>query len=300
VGLGLPVYNGSRYLRATLDSVLAQDFGDFELWISDNASTDATEEICRACAARDPRIRYHRSEHNLGQSPNFRRAFELARGEYFKWVVHDDLLEPGYLRACVGLLDAAPPSAVLAYPKTILIDENGAELQRYEDRMDIRDRRPSRRLAHLLRYFHLNHCGLGLIRREALARTRLIGPFEHSDIVLLAELAIQGQFWEHPEYLYRRRIHDQSSFAAYSPQQFAARMDARARPVRVSMPRTRLFVEISRSIAREPLGLAERLRCEGALLREWVPRFWRVVGGEWKRLLLYALGRAAPGATRRP
>src|SRR5438128_542667 len=73
VSIGLPVYNGERYLRLALDSLLSQTFTDFELIISDNASTDGTTEICRAYAARDARIRYSRLEHNIGGSPNFNR-----------------------------------------------------------------------------------------------------------------------------------------------------------------------------------------------------------------------------------
>jgi glycosyltransferase involved in cell wall biosynthesis len=292
VSLGLPVYDGARFLAEALDSALAQTFGDFELLISDNASTDDTAEIARAYEARDRRIRYTRHPSNLGQSPNFRSVFERTSAPYFKWMVHDDVLEPGYLRACVARLDEAAGSAVLAYPRTLLIDESGRVLEPFEDRMDLRDRAPSRRLGRLLRDFRLGHCALGLIRREALAQTDLIGPYEHSDIVLLAQLALRGEFREHPEILYRRRIHPRSSFADYrSPQEFARRMDSARRPPRVSMPRTRLFWNLTRSIAGAPLSPLERLRCERELLAAWGPRYWRVVGGEWKALLLHPLRR---------
>src|SRR5436190_12174806 len=91
VSIGLPVFNGERYLRQALDSLLGQDFQDFELIISDNASTDRTAEICRAYVAKDRRIRYYRNESNIGSAPNYRRVFELARGEFFKWCSHDDV-----------------------------------------------------------------------------------------------------------------------------------------------------------------------------------------------------------------
>src|SRR4051794_3298661 len=91
LSIGLPVYNGENFLAHAVDSILAQDFRDFELIISDNASTDRTAEICRGYAESDPRVRYVRFETNQGGSRNFCYVFELARGEYFKWAAHDDV-----------------------------------------------------------------------------------------------------------------------------------------------------------------------------------------------------------------
>src|SRR5690348_7532956 len=118
VSVGLPVYNGALYLSRAVDSLLAQSFGDFEIIISDNASTDDTERICRAYAARDPRIRYVRSDTNRGLLWNFRRVLELARAPYFKWMAHDDECEPDLLRRCVDELDA-DPGLVLCAPTTV-------------------------------------------------------------------------------------------------------------------------------------------------------------------------------------
>jgi len=293
VSLGLPVYNGSEYVGAALESLLRQTYSDYEIVISDNASTDDTEKLCRDYERRDPRIRYSRNDRNRGVAYNFRKVFELSSGEYFKWVVHDDVCDPTYIAKCVEVLDAAPPSVVLCYPKTILIDSHGAEIELYEDRMDLRQPRPSQRLEHLYRYLHLCHCGLGLIRSDVLRKTRLIDGFERSDVVLLVELALAGFFYEHPEYLYRRRVHAQNSFQNYTtPAAYDERMDPANRG-RYAMPRTRLFIESLRSISRAPIGAWEQLCCAMALLRVWGPRFWRVVGGECKGLLRHQLRRAA-------
>src|SRR5690242_8968780 len=110
VTVGMPVYNGERYMRFALDSLLAQDFQDFEIVISDNASTDRTSEICAEYAARDSRVRYHRNATNIGASPNYNRTFELARGQYFKWCAHDDVCLPSFLSKCVATMEAAPSS----------------------------------------------------------------------------------------------------------------------------------------------------------------------------------------------
>src|SRR2546428_8185883 len=123
VSIGLGVYNGQVFLNQTLDSILAQTFDDFELIISDNASTDGTEEICREYAARDGRIRYSRNATNIGSNGNFKRVFQLATGEYFRWSAADDLFAPTSLQECVNVLDDHP-KVVLCYPRTILIDGN--------------------------------------------------------------------------------------------------------------------------------------------------------------------------------
>src|ERR1051325_3578852 len=108
VSIGLPVYNGARYLAPTLDAILAQTYTDFELIISDNASTDGTETICRDYAARDPRIRYLRQPQNIGAPPNHNFLVEQARGELFKWAAHDDLFGPKLIECCVRALDERP------------------------------------------------------------------------------------------------------------------------------------------------------------------------------------------------
>jgi glycosyltransferase involved in cell wall biosynthesis len=108
VSIGMPVYNREPYIPAVLDSVLSQTYRDFELLISDNASTDRTEAIGREYAARDSRIRYVRNATNLGLAGNYNSVFRLAVGEYFRWVAGDDLCAPESLAACVEVLDRAP------------------------------------------------------------------------------------------------------------------------------------------------------------------------------------------------
>src|SRR4051812_42293346 len=124
VCIGMPVYNGQRYVAAAIESIRAQTFADFELIISDNASTDATGEICRAFAAKDSRIIYNRLSSNVGAILNFERVYKLGGGQYYKWHAHDDLIEPAFLARCVEALDREP-SAVLAYPKAKFIDSAG-------------------------------------------------------------------------------------------------------------------------------------------------------------------------------
>jgi len=104
VSIGMPVYNGERFIRQALDSLLAQDYENFELIISDNASTDGTREICLEYGAKDKRIRYYQNEKNMGGAWNFRHVLELASGEYFMWAAHDDLWEPDFVSTLTACL----------------------------------------------------------------------------------------------------------------------------------------------------------------------------------------------------
>lgn len=124
VSIGLPVYNGATFLPAALDSLLAQTFADVELIISDNASSDSTDEICRVYASRDKRIRYTRNSLNIGPLPNFLRTLELASGKYFMWASHDDLWSVDYVRRLVAGFDAQP-SVLLVAGRTDYITERG-------------------------------------------------------------------------------------------------------------------------------------------------------------------------------
>ena len=124
LSIGMPVYNAERYLAEALDGFLAQTFQDFEIIVSDNASSDRTAEICLSFAERDPRIRYFRNARNLGAIPNFNRVFELSRAPLFKWAAHDDLYHPRYLQTCVRILDD-DPDVILAHSSTAFVDDHG-------------------------------------------------------------------------------------------------------------------------------------------------------------------------------
>ncbi|MGA7951628.1 MAG: glycosyltransferase family A protein [Thiobacillaceae bacterium] len=118
VSIGMPVFNGERYIRDALDSLLAQTFTDFELIISDNASTDRTEQICRQYAAHDARIRYVRQSVNLGALPNFQFVLEAAVGEYFMWAAYDDFWKPNFIAHALPAMN--DKSVGFVFPTTIV------------------------------------------------------------------------------------------------------------------------------------------------------------------------------------
>lgn len=284
VSVGLPVFNGERFLERAIASALDQSYEDFELIIGDNASTDGTEEICRRFARDDPRVRYHRHAENIGLAGNFNFVFEVARGELFRWIAHDDVSEPRLLERCVAAMDAAGPRAALAFPKTRIIDEKDALVDDWEHGGPWDGSSAHTRLASLFRnrrgYLHLCSPVFGVIRSDLLRTTRLLRPFGSADKVLLVELALLGDFVEVEERLFMRRFHPGTSLRANpTPEALATLFDPAHRGR--AKPRTRIFGGYLDAIRRAPLSPAERVRClavlAGALMRG---RNLRVIGGE--------------------
>lgn len=284
VSIGIPVYNGERFLAETLDSILAQEFTDFEVIISDNASTDRTPEVCAAYRARDTRLRYVRNDTNRGAAYNYNQTVRLARGRYFKWASYDDLLAPGYLGFCVAALDEQP-TAVLAYPRATIIDEHGLEVRPHEDRMDLGEPTPWARLRSFTWRWSLCNPVFGVIRTEVLRRTRLIQPHVSSDVPLLADLAVRGCFVEVPERLFFRRIHATTSHQGrLTRREIAAWFDPESRPS-VFANRTIVFGHILRVIVGSDAKAYVRLRLLSSFCVAWTARRMRVRGGQVKAAL---------------
>lgn len=273
VSVGLPVFNGERYLANTLDSILQQTYGDFELIISDNASTDRTAAICQEYAARDSRIKYLRAVRNGGAAWNYNRVFELSRGKYFKWAAADDLCAPVFLERCVAVLEQES-DVVLAFPHGKSIDENGQLDKTYPTIRGIDSDSTAERFGAAIITQHPFLPVFGVIRRKILAKTKLIGSYSGSDRPLVGELALRGRFVQVPEVLfYYRRHADQSWGGGRSRHQQQAWYDP-SRIGRVTFPHWRLLAEHEQTLFRVPLAPIDRLRCHAAMLR-WARQRWR-------------------------
>jgi glycosyltransferase involved in cell wall biosynthesis len=288
VSVGLPVFNGENFISQTIASILAQTFTDFELIISDNASTDRTEAICRNYVAQDPRIRYYRNDRNLGAAANFNRVFALASSEYFKWAAHDDALAPEYLSECVKGLDDNP-SAVLCQTLIQRIGPAGEALSIYDSHLTgTASARPSERFAALVLTIHLCTEVFGVIRREALNRTWLISAYGQADMTLLAELALVGPFVQIRQPLFLHRDHPgrfQQRFSGNRDEVLAwygAKASARGLWSWWSY-----YCDLFRMV-RRLRSRSERLRCYGHLLR------WLSVNENFKCLACDALWALDP------
>lgn len=263
VSIGMPVYNGDRFLKEALNSILAQTFKDFELIVSDNGSTDTTQEICSAYAAMDPRIQYYRNEKNLGASWNQNRVFHLSKGEYFKWAHHDDMSAPTLLERSVQVLDCNP-SVVLCYPQTSIVDEQGQRIEEFCDDFDLSSSKPHERFEryhNLVRYGHRCHPVLGMIRADILKTTPLMGSYPSSDLVLLGELALHGKFCEIPEHLFFKRDHPYRSMRVHPTFRERIAWFDPAKKGQLHLTRWQWFFEYLGGIERVQMDRSEKVRC---------------------------------------
>ena len=207
VTIAMPVHNGARFLVETIESILAQTYTDFDLIISDNASTDETATIATTYVRRDPRVRYVRHTENVGAHHNYNGMLDGVESEYFKWAADDDLYSPVYLERCVAYLDAHP-EAVLAYPHVVDIDEEGDMIEDRPFDFDLTSPSP---VARFRTYLGANNACLpifGVHRTEALNATGRLGHYAAADRVLLAELTLHGSWVEIPEPLFQHREHE--------------------------------------------------------------------------------------------
>ena len=260
VNIGLPVYNGENFIEETLDSILSQTYADFELIISDNASTDKTEKICNLYAEKDKRIRYHRNKENLGGSRNYNKAFELSNSEYFKWAAHDDIISPTFLERCVEVLDQ-DPSIVLCYSKMQYIDAKGSVLNDYEERPNHASQKTFMRFSD----FVLKGTGtfehFGLVRSNVLKKITLYEGYSLTDNVILAELSLQGKFFEIPEILFFIRSHPEQCTQAI-PDRVAQTIwyDTRKKN-KLAFPHWKATSGYLRSVNNASLKYDEKLKC---------------------------------------
>jgi glycosyltransferase involved in cell wall biosynthesis len=268
VSIGLPVYNGENFIQEAIESILNQTFEDFELILSDNASTDETAAICRTYVAQDRRVRYYRNSENIGATGNYNHVFALSSGEYFKWAHHDDVCEPTFLTECVNVLDQ-DPTIVLCYARTTIIDTQGRPVKQSEAIPETNSTRPDVRFREVLNgeIFQSSCPILGLIRADVLRRTPVFGYYPAHDLSLLAELSLHGRFYEIPEFLFCIRDHSQRSMRTYDYRQPHKAMAwfAPKQAGKLIFPAWRLLTEYIASIHRVSLKAHEQIACYGAI-----------------------------------
>ena len=262
LSIGLPVYNGEEYLAESLDALLGQTYEDFDLVISDNASTDSTQEICLQYAAKDPRIRYIRLPRNIGAAPNHNYVFAECRSELFKWASHDDLYGRELLQRCVDALDERP-EVVLAHVDQAVIDEKGEVKVPYEYTIATDSPRAPERFRSLL-FEPGGDDWYGVMRTEVLRRVKPLDSFHHADRTFVAEIALHGPFHQVPELLYFRRDHPTRAERA-NPSKRSRCVNLDPRRAGLLHPTPRLLAEyvwgFFASVRRAPLSPADRRAC---------------------------------------
>jgi glycosyltransferase involved in cell wall biosynthesis len=275
ISLGLPIWNGENHVEACLQNLQAQTFGDFELFIADNCSTDRTFEIVQDVAATDRRIRCYRQPENLGAARNYNDVFARAQAPYFKWVAHDDLCAPEYLETTYDIL-RQQPDVVLAHARSRLIDADGNAL--LDDDVDafidwagtLRSAHPAPDRAtgdtpydrfrsivtRTTRAFDI----FGLLRTGMVARSQLHAPYYGSDIMLLAEFALYGKFYEHPSVMFYKRETARQSRSIKTKHERDKWIDPKVR-IHNSLAFGRRTRSMLAAITNAPIGMSEKAKC---------------------------------------
>lgn len=275
VSVGMPVYNGERYLAEAVESILGQTFSDFELIISDNASTDGTAKICEELVGRDSRIRYARQEVNIGLWANWDFVAHAARGTYFKWASANDRCDRMMLERCVKVLQHED-DAVLCYGRTCFIDGQGNETGLYEYDFSFHQDRPSERFISVRDRMIRNNAFQGLIRLQLLRQTRLNRRYPDSDLILFAELALYGAFRLLPEILLYRRMAEGAVSSFLPEREFRVFLDPRT--AHKGFTAWRRHLDCCWSVLRAPIAMREKVTALDYIARSiyWDRRaLWR-------------------------
>lgn len=242
VSIGLPVFNGAAYLRQALDSLVTQDYPNFEIHVSDNASTDETWKIINEYAQKCDRFRLHRWSHNRGAVKNFQHVLIDCDATYFTWAAFDDVWSSDFISKAVSILEA-DATAVMASPMTTLIDASGNLLPKHPTRpspVDLGGMSYPERIGELAH--RVGWCIYGLIRRDALLSTSVFGQQELThDVILTYELASMGTF---------RLIEDCPFFYRVLPKQsthVAEQLGLKTESVQAVF--TKLFLKCAKAVA---------------------------------------------------
>jgi glycosyltransferase involved in cell wall biosynthesis len=265
VSIGLPTYNGERYIRDALDSLVAQDYKNIEIVVSDNASSDGTLSVVEGYAMRDARVRVIRQDVNVGAPANFNVVFRESAGSFFMWAADDDRWEPGYVSACLTAL-LSHPNAVAACSRVRFIDEEGEPIDldyHLYDNPDLKTASPLLRSRAILRQGGWYQV-YGLARRGSLAQTRLFTDTYGSDVVLILELALLGPIVRVPYVLHwYRQLQDRNEGTR------ATRQGGRASlPNVITCPATHLEQSLSEAVWRSALPLPLRVGIQIEILRQ--------------------------------
>jgi glycosyltransferase involved in cell wall biosynthesis len=254
----VPVYNGERFLEQCLDSLLAQTYGNFVLVISDNASTDRTQEICQKYVKADSRVRYHRNRVNVGMYGNYNLVLGLVDTPYVKLANADDFWAPEMLADAMDEMEREP-SLVLCHPRTVLVDEDGREIHRHEKPLHLMEDDPALRFRRVLTELGLVNQLMGVIRTDAVRSMLPFMNYAPADSVFLAELSLYGKIMELPGFQYFRRFHEACSSWDRKSDSHQVRLVSSAGTQRVHLATWKYHWGLVRRVLRSPLGLGAKM-----------------------------------------
>lgn len=259
VTIGMPVCNGERFLGQTLDCWLSQNYRDFQLIISDDASTDSTPAICRDYAASDSRIRYVRSELNQGAVWNFNHVFGLADTEFFAWAAQDDWWDSTFLAQCIDVLNR-DPRAIGAHPRIRRIDAQSNTYAGPFAGYEALQEDPVERFRCVMSDWLWCFAHYGVWRTKAISATKLYRPVYGPDHVFVAEAALYGKIAEVPEVLWAHRTCNLHETSREYVERVRRGLEPHSKPGSYRFPLASLTREHVRTAVSAPFALSVRLR----------------------------------------
>ncbi len=271
VSIGVFLRNEGQFIRQSLESLQAQEYENLEIIISDNCSTDDTGTICRELGEDDPRVRYERQDSNIGAAANSIRVLELANGKYFMWASGHDLWSPNLVSICVAALEEHPDAA-LAYSSSSWIGADGQPMDKESGWYDTRGMDPKVRF--LMAFWGNLHPVLGLIQTEYLKDIPKLHACAGSDQIILAELALRGDFLHVPDASWARReprgkeVH-KDKIKRYTSAEFGLTDSWLNR----RLPLLRLPLELVRAVFRSQLSVIDKLAVFITLLPSFIVRY---------------------------
>lgn len=285
VSIGLPVYNAGAGIADVVRSVLDQKHDRIELVISDNASTDETEEVCRELARSDGRIAYHRQPENVGLLNNFIQVGVRATGEFFRWIGDDDRLEPHYVSRCLERY-ADDPRLILVTTQIAYQGDDGRLDSTPYHGTKLGSDDPIERLTEMLRLLNESHLLIdplyGLLRRDVVTSMPRRNTVRE-DEVFATRLALAGP-WGHVNEILAHRHWKTERLT-----RIAGRLNVPTWQARFS---TTVFLrEALRWLASSDLTQEQRRQGRQALYRMYARRQQRVAAHRSRKLLKLATGR---------
>lgn len=256
ISIGMPVYNEELYIEASVNSILAQKYDPIELIVSDNASTDNTEQICLDLAKRDKRIKYVRNHANLGAIANFCKVFDYAKGEYFMFAGGHDLWSPNVVTRCLETLQANP-STVLAFPTTAWIDDVNRPITRETPYYDTRGFDVVSR--HLFVLWGPMNPVYGLIRTDALKKTRLHLQMIGGDLIILTELSFMGSFACVQDAVWYRRMKEREESRQEKIKRYKNTLFSASGILSKPMSHLKIPFELFKSIHKAKIGFIDKI-----------------------------------------
>ena len=256
ISVGMPVYNEEKYLRDSVESILNQDYNNFELIISDNASLDKTEQICLELTRKNNRIKYIRNRNNIGAIENFYQVFREANGEYFMFAGGHDLWSHNFMSNCLKALQDSPKT-VLSFSSTVWIDEYNNKINKESSFYDTRGCDPVTRFLYVL-WGPMNPI-YGLIRMDALNKVRINIQILGADLIILSELSFLGQFAYIPDAIWHRRMINGEEPRKQKIERYKRNLFSKSNILSNILPHIKIPFELLRSIFKAKMSLKDKI-----------------------------------------